>query len=150
MQFVCIFFLFLFASCFVLVYWHIVCLFQIWFSIMSSAFNLLVFPNSMFTTFLFERAMCTLEKLHSRITINIIIIVINCIFYWYEAFAILLISYAQYLTKLNIWISCFNRNVAVSFWIISKFQCGSSCGFIKVITTWWTRWNTRQFLVACR
>ena len=39
------------SSCFVLVYWHIVCLFQVWFSIMRSAFDLLVFPNSMFTPF---------------------------------------------------------------------------------------------------
>ena len=39
-------------SCFVLVYWHIVCLFQAWFSIMRSALNLLfLLPNSMFTPF---------------------------------------------------------------------------------------------------
>ena len=38
-------------SFFVLVYWHMDCLFQVWFSIMHSAFNLLVFPNSMFTPF---------------------------------------------------------------------------------------------------
>ena len=36
---------------FVLVYWHTVCLFQIWVCIMRSVFNLLVFPNSMFTSF---------------------------------------------------------------------------------------------------
>ena len=40
-----------FVSCFVLVYWHIVCSFQVWFFIMRCAFNLLVFPNSMFTPF---------------------------------------------------------------------------------------------------
>ena len=39
------------SSCLVLVCWHIVCLFQVWFSIMRSAFNLLVFPNSMSTPF---------------------------------------------------------------------------------------------------
>ena len=38
-------------SCFVLVYWHIVCLFHVLFSIMRSAFNLFVFPNSTFTPF---------------------------------------------------------------------------------------------------
>ena len=32
-----------FFSCFVMVYWHIVCLFQVLFCIMYSAFNLLVF-----------------------------------------------------------------------------------------------------------
>ena len=35
-------------SCFVLVYGHIVCLFNVLVCIMHSAFNLLVFPNSMF------------------------------------------------------------------------------------------------------
>ena len=39
-------------SCFILVYWHIVCLFHILICIMHSAFNLLVFPNSMFTPLL--------------------------------------------------------------------------------------------------
>ena len=39
-------------SCFVLVYWHIVCLFHVLICIMHSAFNLLVFPNSMFTPLL--------------------------------------------------------------------------------------------------
>ena len=45
---------------------------------MHSAFNLLVFPNSMFTPLLFfyiERAMCSPEKLHLKITIIIIIII---------------------------------------------------------------------------
>ena len=41
---------------------------------MLSAFNLLVFPNSMFTQFFFcfffnDRAMCSLEKWHLEITI---------------------------------------------------------------------------------
>ena len=36
-------------SCFVLVFLYIVCLFHVLISIMHSAFNLLVFPNSMFT-----------------------------------------------------------------------------------------------------
>ena len=40
-----------FFSCFVLVYWHIVCLFHVLFCIMHSAFNLLVFPIYMFTVF---------------------------------------------------------------------------------------------------
>ena len=40
------------VSCFVFVYWHISCLFQVWFFIMRSAFNLFVFPNSMFKPFL--------------------------------------------------------------------------------------------------
>ena len=58
-------------SCFVFVYWHIDCLFH-FFSIMHSAFNLFVFPNSMFTPLLFflffflnifyERAMSSPEK----------------------------------------------------------------------------------------
>ena len=44
---------------------------------MHSAFNLLVFPNSMFTSLLLfftERAICSPEKLHLRITIIIIIV----------------------------------------------------------------------------
>ena len=40
-------------SCFVLVYRHIVCLFHFFISIMHSAFNLFVFPNSMFTPLFF-------------------------------------------------------------------------------------------------
>ena len=40
-------------SCFVLVYLHIVCLFQVLFCNMHSAFNLLVFPNSIFAPFFF-------------------------------------------------------------------------------------------------
>ena len=40
-----------FFSSFVLVCWHIVCSFKVWFSIMRSAFNLLVLPNSMSTPF---------------------------------------------------------------------------------------------------
>ena len=60
-------------SCLVFIYWHIVCLFQVWFSNIRSAFNLLVLPNSMFTPFfLYERAMCSLEKWHLKITIIII------------------------------------------------------------------------------
>ena len=39
-------------SCFVLVYCHIVCLFHVLTCTMHSAFNLLVFPNSMFTSLL--------------------------------------------------------------------------------------------------
>ena len=45
----CKYFLF---SCFVLVYCHIVCLFYVLTCTMHSAFNLLVFPNSMFTSLL--------------------------------------------------------------------------------------------------
>ena len=41
----------LLVSCFVLVYRHIACLFLVWFSIMRSAFNLLVSPNFMFIPF---------------------------------------------------------------------------------------------------
>ena len=40
-----------FFSCFVWVHLHIVCSFQVLFCIMHSAFNLLVFPNAMFTVF---------------------------------------------------------------------------------------------------
>ena len=45
---------------------------------MHSAFDLLVFPNSMFIPLLFfnERAMCSPEKLHLKITIIIIIIML--------------------------------------------------------------------------
>ena len=53
---------------------------------MHSAFNLFVFPNSMFTPLLlfcfvffnifYERAMSSPEKLHLKITIIIIIIII--------------------------------------------------------------------------
>ena len=43
---------------------------------MRSALNMLIFPNSMFTSFLYERATCSLEKLHLEITIIIIIIVL--------------------------------------------------------------------------
>ena len=39
-------------SCFVFVYRHIVCLFHFLTCIMHSAFNLFVFPNSMFTPLL--------------------------------------------------------------------------------------------------
>ena len=39
-------------SCFVFVYRHIVCLSNFFISIMQSAFNLFVFPNSMFTPLL--------------------------------------------------------------------------------------------------
>ena len=39
-------------SCFVFVYWHIVFFFFFFISIMHSAFNLFVFPNSMFTPLL--------------------------------------------------------------------------------------------------
>ena len=46
----CKYFLF---SCFVLVYCHIVCLFHVLTCTMHSAFNLLGFPNSMFTSLLF-------------------------------------------------------------------------------------------------
>ena len=42
-----------FIPCFVLVYCHIVCLFHVLTCTMHSAFNLLVFPNSMFTSLLF-------------------------------------------------------------------------------------------------
>ena len=37
-------------------------LFQVKFSIMRSAFDLLVYPDSLFTQFLCEWAMCSLEK----------------------------------------------------------------------------------------
>ena len=40
-------------SCLVLVYCHIVCLFHVLTCTMHSAFNLLVFPNSMFTSLFF-------------------------------------------------------------------------------------------------
>ena len=40
-------------SCFVLVYWHIVCLFHVLICIMHTAFNLLLFPESMFSPLLF-------------------------------------------------------------------------------------------------
>ena len=53
----------LFVSCFVLVYWHIDFLFQVWFSIMRSAFNLLVFPNSMFTPFFYVKGLCALLEI---------------------------------------------------------------------------------------
>ena len=51
-------------SCFVLVYWHIVCLFHVLTSIMHSAFNLLVFPNSIFTPlFCFlMKGLCALRR----------------------------------------------------------------------------------------
>ena len=39
-------------SCSVLVHWHIVCLFHVFTCTMHSAFNLLVFHNSMFTSLL--------------------------------------------------------------------------------------------------
>ena len=39
-----------------------VCLFQVLFSIMHSAFDLLVFPNLCSHHFLYERAMCSLGK----------------------------------------------------------------------------------------
>ena len=55
----CKFFLF---SCYILVYRHIVCLFHVLICIMHSVSNLLVCPNSMLTLFLYERAICSLEK----------------------------------------------------------------------------------------
>ena len=42
-----------FCICFVLVYCHIFFLFNVFICIMHSAFNLYVFPNSVFTPFLF-------------------------------------------------------------------------------------------------
>ena len=50
------------SSCFVLVYCHIVCLFQVLFCIMHSAFNLLAFPNSMITQFFFMKGLCALWR----------------------------------------------------------------------------------------
>ena len=52
-------------SCFVFVYWHFYFIFFI--SIMHSAFDLFVFPDSMFTPlllffFIYERAMSSPEK----------------------------------------------------------------------------------------
>ena len=47
-------------SCFVLVYWNIVCLFNVLICIMRSAFNLLVFPNCMFTPFKKMKGLCAL------------------------------------------------------------------------------------------
>ena len=65
---------------------------------MHSAFNLFVFPNSMFTQFFFffnnifyERAMSSPEKKHLKITI--IIIIINnhyCLFDLFHIFLLLL------------------------------------------------------------
>ena len=53
-------------SCFVLVYCHIVCLFHVLTCTMHSAFNLLVFPNSMFTSLLlllfFMKGICALMR----------------------------------------------------------------------------------------
>ena len=51
-------------SCFVLVYRNIVCLFHVLICIMHSAFNLLVFPNSMFTPLLFflMKGLCALRR----------------------------------------------------------------------------------------
>ena len=51
-------------SCFVLVYWHIVCLFHALICIIHSAFNLLVFPNSTFTSLLFflMKGPCALRR----------------------------------------------------------------------------------------
>ena len=49
-------------SCFVLVYCHIVCLFHVFICIMHSAFNLLVFHNSMFTPFFFFEGLCALQR----------------------------------------------------------------------------------------
>ena len=56
-------------SCFVVVHSHIVCLFHFCISIMHSAFNLFVFPNSLFTPlllffvfFIYEKAMSSPEK----------------------------------------------------------------------------------------
>ena len=53
---------FILFSCFVLVYSNIACLFQALFCVMQCAFHQLVFPNSMFTPFFNERAMCALER----------------------------------------------------------------------------------------
>ena len=51
-------------SCFVLVHWHIVCLFQVLFCIMHSAFNLLAFPNPTFTPFFsfYVKGLCVLWR----------------------------------------------------------------------------------------
>ena len=47
---------------------------------MHSALNLLAFPNSMFNPFYIERAMCSLEKLHLKVTIITIIIIMLTLF----------------------------------------------------------------------
>ena len=45
---------------------------------MHSAFNVLIFPNFMFISFSFtERAMCSLEKYHLKITIIVAIVNIS-------------------------------------------------------------------------
>ena len=49
-------------SFFVLVYWHIVCLFHVLFCIMYSAFNQLFFHNSMFTPFSYVKGLCALWR----------------------------------------------------------------------------------------
>ena len=55
-----------FFSCFVMVYCHIVCLFHVLACIMHSAFNLLVFPNYMFTSlllfFFLMKGLCALQR----------------------------------------------------------------------------------------
>ena len=72
MLFVCIMLLFLPLISANAFYFHVlswfidtVCLFHVLVYIMHSAFNLLVFPNSMFTSlllFFYDRAMCSPEK----------------------------------------------------------------------------------------
>ena len=49
-------------SCFILDCWHIACLFQVWFSIMRSAFNQLIFLILCPHHFVCEMATCSLEK----------------------------------------------------------------------------------------
>ena len=52
-------------SCFVLVYCHVVCLFHVLTCTMHSAFNLLIFPNSMLTSlllFFLLKGICALRR----------------------------------------------------------------------------------------
>ena len=52
--------LFVFMLCLCLL--NIVCLFEVLFCIMHSAFNLLIFPNSMFTPFKKMKGLCALWR----------------------------------------------------------------------------------------
>ena len=59
---VCLYNAYFFAIYLLIFFSFLVCLYQILFCIMHSAFNLLIFPNFMFTPFFYsDTAMCSLD-----------------------------------------------------------------------------------------
>ena len=82
---------------------------------MHCAFNLLVFPHSMFT---YERAMCSLEKQHLKITI-----IIN-VFYQHENIDMMCKTVSVELDKLSTWFALnkFALNISKTNFMIFSYH----------------------------